>query len=181
MAGRSRENGVVYSARMYEDNSMSAEPVRHIARIDKQELAEMPSIWSDRERGRYLRHLLRARGIDPGGLFHIEYYPHRGCWLFSQTKMSARQPAHETPLFPDEEKFFLQTLAQLRNAARSAFAAVAATSIHFASHGCAYALPSRPQEVSAADLAHLLGRDAGMNPPVQFNAEGGWQPEPSDN
>jgi hypothetical protein len=160
---------------------MNTELARHIARIDKHELAGMPSFWNNRERGRYLRHLLRARGIDPGALFHIEYYPYRGCWLFFQTNEPGSQAALEMPLFQDDEKFFLQTLAQLRHAARSAFAAVAATSIHFASHGCAYALPPRPQEVAAADLAHLLGREAGTSSPVQFTAEGGWQTEPSDN
>ncbi|HEV3116296.1 MAG TPA: hypothetical protein VGY58_04535 [Gemmataceae bacterium] len=160
---------------------MSSEPVRHIARIDKQELDGMPSIWSNCERGRYLRHLLRTRGIDPGALFHIEYYPYRGCWLFSQTKQPGRQAGREASLFQNEEKFFLQTLAQLRHAARSAFAAVAATSIHFASHGCAYALPPKSQEVSAGDLAGLLGRGEGIEPRVQFTAEGGWQTEPSEN
>ena len=161
---------------------MKNDRIRRVARIDRHELAEMPSTWSNRERGRYLRILVRFRGIDPDGLFQVEYYPYRTCWLLIQEPQAEDRPATTKPtsLQPDET-FYLQTLELFRRSARTAFAAAAAKSLHFASHGSSYELPSKPQEVTAARLADLLGGNAATDPSVRFNAEGGWQNEASEN
>jgi len=54
---------------------MRSELRRYVARINKHELAAMPASWSERERGQYLRVLLQLHGIDPDGIYRIEYYP----------------------------------------------------------------------------------------------------------
>ena len=63
---------------------MRSERPRRTARLEKQELAEIPSHWSKEEQGHYLWRLLRERGIDPGRLYTVEYYPYHQCWLLTQ-------------------------------------------------------------------------------------------------
>jgi hypothetical protein len=158
---------------------MMPERSRHIARIDKTELAEMPAAWSSRERGHFLRMLLCFRGIDPHALFRVEYYPHRCCWLLLQEQRAEERPA--APFLQADEAFYLQTMTEFRRAARSAFAAASARSLHFASHGCAYQLPPKPQEATTFDLAKQLGGKVAVDSAIHFTAEGGWQRAPSEN
>ena len=158
---------------------MPDEANRRVARVDKQEFKEMPASWSDEERGQYLRRLLRCKGIDPGRLFRIEYYPHRLCWLIHQ------QPMHSAPAAPaalqGDGAFFTQVMAEFRRTARTAFASVAAHSLHFASHGCNYQLPPEPEEISTADLVDELGDVGDDGSGVRFDNEGGWQAKQSEN
>jgi|GEM_PF-5095577 len=151
---------------------------RHIARIDKTELAEMPAAWSPRERGQFLRMVLSFRGINPHALFQVEYYPYRSCWLLLQEHAEDRPAA---PFVQADEAFYAQTMMEFRRAARSAFAAATARSLHFASHGCAYQLPPKPQEATTFDLAKQLGGEPAADSAIHFTAEGGWQSAPSEN
>jgi hypothetical protein len=156
---------------------MVDEPIRRVARLDKHELADMPSAWTNQDRGRFLRLLLRQKGIDPDRLFTVEYYPHRTCWLLTQhAGLTAGTPAR-----PSDAAFYEQTALEFRRTARSAFAVQAARSLHFASHGCQYQLPAKPQEMTPSALADLLGGGGGTPPSVRFTSEGGWQTPPSDN
>ncbi|HMC89571.1 MAG TPA: hypothetical protein VKI17_08480 [Gemmataceae bacterium] len=160
---------------------MTLERTRHIARIDKNELADMPTAWSNRERGQYLRMLLSFRGINPDLLFQVEYYPYRCCWLLIQELDPDLRPPSRAPLAETAEAFYVHTMIELRRSARVAFAAAAAKSSHFACHGCAYQLPAKPQEASAFDPLKLVGSKSSSDFPVRFTAEGGWQSEPSEN
>ena len=63
---------------------MPHEQGRHVARLDKHELTGMPAQWTEPERGRHLRRLLRDRGIDPDRLYFLSYHPRHRCWLFHQ-------------------------------------------------------------------------------------------------
>jgi hypothetical protein len=156
---------------------MANEPVTRWARLDKQELADLSAQGSDQERGRLLRRLLREKGIDPNRLYRVEYHPHRLCWLLTQETAPG---GHSAPGMADD-LFYLQALTELRRTARTAFAAVAARSSHFANFGRPYQLPTEPepQPLAPRDLANLLG---GTNaPPARFDSEGGWEPELSPN
>lgn len=158
---------------------MPSEPSHLVARIDKSDLADLPGAWSEQEHGRYLRLLLRQRGLDPHRLFRVEYYPHRQCWLLIQEGESEASPP-PAPRQPDR-LFYRQVTAELRRAALTAFASQAARSVHFASHGRPYQLPPKPQELTPAKLADLLGGSAEERKSVQFTNEGGWQIKPSEN
>jgi len=162
---------------------MRSELRRYVARINKHELAAMPASWSERERGQYLRVLLQLHGIDPDGIYRIEYYPYRQCWVVTQVdrpdELPARGPASR--IKQTDEAFCKQVMTQFRHTARAAFAAAAASSTHFASFGCAYQLPAKPQELTVADLAKQLGSAGLKQPAVRFTSEGGWRSKPSDN
>src|SRR5262245_19432430 len=127
----------------------------HVARIDKCELAEMPAAWDNRQRGRYLRLLMRRRGIDPGRLYTVEYYPYRSCWVVTQNAASA--PEGAAPAAKADESFYVQVTGEFCRTARTAFAAAAARSQHFAAFGCAYQLPQKAQEMAPAELRKLIG------------------------
>ena len=154
---------------------MCNQPTRRVARLDKRELADMPSSWSSQERGEYLWLLLRFRGIDPNRLYRVEYFPLRNCWLLIQESAGAAiSVAAAPPSGPTSAAFYQQLSAELSRSARSAFAMAAAHSLHFASVGCKYQLPPKPQEISPAELTNLLG-GAVPQSAVRFDSEGGWQ------
>lgn len=155
---------------------MANEPIHCVARVDRRELAEMSPAWTDRERGQFLRLLLRREGIDPGRLYRVEYFPLRRCWLLTQNA----EP-DEAPAVGSDEQFYAIIVAELRRTARLAWAALAAQSSHFAQSGCEYQLPPKPQELTTAGLADLLGGPGEGGPGVRFDSEGGWHTEPSEN
>jgi hypothetical protein len=159
---------------------MASEPIRRVARMDKHELADMPTAWSNRERGQYLRLLLRLKGIDPNRLYAVDYYPCRACWILVQNgEPKAEEPHSIAP--QTAEAFYLQAVSELRRTARMAFAAAAARSQHFATFGCPYELPHQPQEITPADLRELVAGAGADNPSVRFTGEGGWESGPSSN
>ena len=161
---------------------MPNEPTRRVARVDKAELSEMPAHWTDPERGRYLRRLLRRKGIDPDRLYTVEYFPKHLCWLLTQEVRPAWPGAGAAaPPAQTDGGFYLQAATEFRRTARAAFARLAAHSSHFASFGCLYQLPEKPQETTPADLAKLLEGSAPKDTAVRFDAEGGWQIHPSPN
>ena len=157
---------------------MDNERLQRMARLEKRELAEIPSHWSKQERGEYLWRLLRDKGVDPGRLYTMEYFPHRQCWLLKQEIESGAQrlPIAPAPPRAAGQQFYLQLSTELRRAALAAFAAVASRSVHFARFGCDYQLPPKPQETTPADLVRLLGGLDEAEAPVRFTSEGGWQP-----
>src|SRR5438270_1623489 len=121
---------------------MPNESIRRMARLEKHELSEIPSHWSKEERGRYLWRLLRDKGIDPGRLYTVEYFPYRQCWLLTQ---EIEQGPHQRPIAMAPPckgglHFYTQVSTELRRMALSAFAAAAARSAHFARFGCDYQL-----------------------------------------
>src|SRR5881398_1522359 len=71
---------------------MPNEPSRRMARLERHELSEIPSHWSKMERGQYVWRLLRDKGIDPGRLYTVEYFPYRQCWLLTQDIEQGPQP-----------------------------------------------------------------------------------------
>jgi hypothetical protein len=142
-----------------------------IARVDRHELGEFPSSCSDAERGQRLRRLLHLRGIDPGRLFRVEYYPHHLCWLVLQEPADVQSAAVGGP--QSDATFYTQILGEFRRSARTAYSRVAAHSLQFARFGCKYELPPEPQDMTPADLADQLGGPAPVN--VRFDPEGGWQ------
>jgi hypothetical protein len=155
---------------------MPNESVQHVARIDKHELSEWPAEWSSRDRGQYLRLLLRLKGIDPERLYQTAYDPCRRCWVLTQLLEPAPGTSVDPPPSPPDDAFFVQTLAVLRRTALSAFAALAAQSRHFACSGDRkYELPPKPEEVTPARLADLLGGPDAGGPAVSFDGEGGWR------
>jgi hypothetical protein len=160
---------------------MVSEPTTRVARVDKRELADMPASWTNCQRGRHLRALLRLKGIDPNRLYTVEYYPYRSCWVLIQ--MLEPRLAMTTLAVPaqEAEAFYLQAISEFRRAARLAFAAAAARSRHFAVFGCPYELPAKIQEITPADLRELIGSAGEEKASVRFNDEGGWQTEPSAN
>lgn len=162
---------------------MVNEPMRQVARIDKAELAEMACAWSNQERGRYLRLLLQLKGIDTHRIYRLEYYPHRRCWLLIQEVGPGRHegPAAPISLSQADESFYLHAIAGFRVTARAANAALAARSPYFARSGRLYELPSRPQDMTPATLAKLLGGLADTGSAVDFDSEGGWRNRPSEN
>jgi hypothetical protein len=152
---------------------MANQLIRRVARVDKGELSGLPSDWTDRERGRYLRGLLSGKGIDPRQFFRVEYYPLSRCWLVIQeTYPSSPAPS---PAGPKDETFFTEASAEFRRVARAAFASWAARSTHFACCGQPYLLPEEPRPLLPAELVNLLGPEAGNLPPVRFDSQGGWK------
>ncbi len=160
---------------------MDNERVPRVARINVGDLAEMSSAWTNQERGQYLRLLLQGRGIDPDQLFRLEYYPQRRCWLLIQNARPGHSPRPPQPPGQADERFYVQTITDFRRTARTAFSALAAQSTYFASYGCKYQLPAKPQEISPASLSDLLGGPGSGDPDVRFDSEGGWWNEPSAN
>ncbi len=156
---------------------MPSEPSQRVARIDKSDLADLPAEWSEQERGRHLRRLFTQRGIDPHRLFRVEYYPDRQCWLLLQDAAAGASP----PSRQSDQRLFRQVMAEFRRAAVTAFARHAARSMHFARHGRPYQLPPKPQELTTAKLADLLGGLRDGQDEVYFTNEGGWQVKPSEN
>ena len=91
----------------------------------------------------------------------------------------AAAPNSTAPVAEDAD-FFVQTCTILRRTARSAYAAAAARSMHFARHGRPYELPARPQQVSSTDVAAWLGpTEPGRR--VRFDGEGRWSSDASPN
>lgn len=156
---------------------MRTERPRRTARLEKHELAEIPSHWSKDEQGVYLWRLLREKGIDPGRLYMVEYYPFHQCWLLTQEadREPHFRPIISAPLSGKGRLFYTQVSTELRRTALAAFAAAAGRSEHFARYGCKYQLPSKPQETTPADLVRSLGGPTEKDPLVQFTSEGGWQ------
>jgi hypothetical protein len=157
---------------------MRKERIRRIARLEKQELGEIPSHWSMAEQGGHLWRLLGDKGLDPARLYTVEYFPHRQCWLLTQ-EIEAGLRTRSISMAPPSEAsrlFYSQLSAELRRAAVAAFAAVAARSTHFARFGCPYQLPAKPQETTPAELLRTLGGPTEEPPQVRFTSEGGWRP-----
>jgi hypothetical protein len=152
---------------------MRTERPRRTARLEKRELAAMPSHWSKEDQGRYLWRLLREKGLNPGRLYTVEYFPYHQCWLLTQ-EADSRPIAVALPK-EGARLFFTQVSTELQRTARAAFAALAARSEHFARFGCKYQLPPKPQETTPADLTRSLGGPADEDSHVQFTSEGGWQ------
>lgn len=158
---------------------MSHEPSRRIARINRRDLLGLESPGTNPDRGRKLRLLLQAAGIDADQIFRIEYFPYRHCWVLVQE--AADPGAAQAPRSGQaDDLFYLEVMGQFRRAAQLACARSAAQSSHFARYGCAYQLPHPPEPISPADLAALLGGQ-GLEPGVRFSSEGGWISKPSPN
>jgi hypothetical protein len=147
---------------------------QRVARLNKQELDDMPAPWTRRERGHHLRRLLADRGIDPNRLYRVEYFPHRACWLFTQDAEPRSSSPVPAPAAPSDEAFYLQISLELRRSALSALAR------HRAMFGTKYQLPPEPQELSPADLVSLIGKAGEGQRSVRFDGEGGWQMETRD-
>jgi hypothetical protein len=146
---------------------MEQEVTPRLARLNRQDLDDMPGHWSDRERGQYLRLLLRLKGIDPGRLYTVSYFPHRSCWLLTQTVAPA-EPMAAVRDKPDD-LFYHEAIAEFRRTACLALAR------HPRSAG-SYELPPQPHPLTPTELAELLG-GADDLPTVRFDGEGGWQTE----
>jgi hypothetical protein len=158
---------------------MGSEPIR-VVRIDRPEMTDVPAPWTDQQRGQYLRRLLRLKGIDPDRFFRVAYYPLPRCWLVTQEAPPA--PGGTAAPARSDEVFYRETIDQFRWPAHAACKALAAHSPHFARFGRKYELPPRPEEMTPADLASLLGgAPPAKGPPLAFNSEGGWRGEPSEN
>jgi hypothetical protein len=157
---------------------MRYERPQRLARLEKRELAEIPSHWSKAEQGDYLWRLLLHKGVDPSRLYTVAYYPHRQCWLLTQEIEAGTPPRPIAPAPPCEAglRFYSQVSTELRRTALAAFAAVAGRSSHFARFGCDYELPPKPQETTPADLVSWLGGGPNQTDArVRFTSEGGWQ------
>jgi hypothetical protein len=148
---------------------MESDAPQYIARVDRQELADILASRPGAELGRHLDVLLRGKGIDPGRFFRVEYHPYHFCWLVYQ------QAAPAPPASRSAASAEASILAEFRLSARSACARAAAHSQHFARFGCKYELPPEPQEITPADLAIQLGGMAAAGSTVRFDREGGWQ------
>src|SRR5438132_3832527 len=107
---------------------MRNERNQRTARLEKRELSEMPSHWSKEEQGQYLWRLLRDKGIDPGRLYTVEYFPYRQCWLLTQEcgVGQARVSFVAAPRGEAGRLFHTQVSTELRRTALAAFS-VAAT------------------------------------------------------
>jgi hypothetical protein len=156
---------------------MENEAPRRVARIDRAELAVLGGDTPLPERGRRLWRLLRGKGIDPGRLYHVEYYPVHHCWLVTQDE---GPPAERTPQ-PLTEKadllFFVQVMTELQYVARSACRAMAAHSMHFARFGRKFQPPEPAKELPLADLVEQLGGPGDDTASVRFDSEGRWRSE----
>ena len=162
---------VLYTARSSSKiKTMESQSTRRVARIDQPELSSLPYQWSDQERGRHLRRLLRGQGIQPEQLYQIEYYPRQRCWIIVQEASQPLPRSRRTRL--DDTAFYHQARAELQRAARTAFSRMAAHSSHFACTGSDYELPPRPEELAPSELVHLLGGPRQERTPVRFDSEG---------
>jgi hypothetical protein len=74
--------------------------------------------------------------------------------------------------------FYVQAIAEFQRVARTACAAMAAHSMHFARFGRKYELPEPERELPLSDLVSLLGDTSHETPPVRFDSEGRWRHEP---
>jgi hypothetical protein len=162
---------------------MANAPTPRVARIDQREFADLLAGGTDQERGRRLRLRLHYKGIDTRRLYRTEYHPDRRCWLLIQGG-EAEFPAGPVEVPPpgkDDARFYRHTAAEFRRTARIAFAALAAASPHFARFGRSYHAPEPGRELTAAELAGLLGGPGDDGPTVNFDGEGGWRSDPSEN
>src|SRR5207302_3588828 len=93
---------------------MVSEPGRHVARINRGELTQVPPDTPLAERGRRLRRLLLLQGIDPGRLYRVEYYPHHHCWLLTQEEEPAhpRRPAPAARDAKADELYYVNVMAE---------------------------------------------------------------------
>src|SRR5438874_13803462 len=116
---------------------MRTERPQRLARLEKRELAEIPSHWSKADQGEYLWRLLRDKGIDPGRLYTVEYFPYRQCWLLTQDIEQGPQP-RPIAIAPRGEAGLLvytHVTTALRRTALAAIAVAAGRSVHFARFG----------------------------------------------
>ena len=158
-----------------------SEPVRKVARLDKGAVSDFPPETSFQERGRSLRSLLLGHGIDPERLYLIEYYPRHHCWLLTQGGEPEQRRAPVVRLAPtgtSDEALYLELMTALQRAARVACAAMAASSTQYARSGGKYQLPEKPQELTTAELAELLGDADAGDRSIQFDSEGRWRAKP---
>jgi hypothetical protein len=158
-----------------------SQPVRKVARLDKGAVSDFPPDMSLQERGHSLRALLRGQGIDPERLYLIEYYPRHHCWLLTQGGEPEQRQApvvEFTPAGQSNEALYLELMTALQRAARVACAAMAASSTQDVRSGGTYRLPEKPQELTTAELAELLGDTDVGDRSIQFDSEGRWRTEP---
>ena len=151
---------------------MEHEPVKRVARLDRWEVAALPTQWTDEEKGCQLRLLLRERGIDPNRLYFLNYHPRHHCWLFTQ-----RCPEPEALVATAgkaDDAFYRQLAGELRRTARLA-------SVSQGTWWVPYRLPDAPEIVSPSELAMELSAAGEARASVRFNREGGWQSGPSAN
>ncbi len=156
---------------------------QRVARIDRQELTDLPANWSNEERGQYLRVLLKRKGVDVNRLYRLEYYPYHYCWLMLQ-EQRGEELAVDTDERPQEAadaEFYSRMMAEFRRTAMSAMAALAARAPHFVRHGGKYQLPSPPRELTSRELEEMLGGAEQDRFSISFDTEGGWQFGPSEN
>jgi hypothetical protein len=153
---------------------MPNDAATRVARIDKAEWSGMPLHWTRQERGRFLRQLLRQKGVDPDRLYKVEYHPRHACWLLVQ-EAGPEEPSIPTtaaPPSPADELFYLRAADEFR---RTALLALGSRPGPFANLRGKYELPDKGEEISPADLAHVLGGRPATDPPVRFDAEGRWR------
>jgi hypothetical protein len=153
---------------------MPGEPSQRVARIDKRELADLPSQWTGDERGQYLRLLLRRRGIDLNRFYRVQYYPHHTCWLVTQD-IGPGQPAAGTPATQTDTALYARLVDEFRRTAVTAIARLSGQSPSLSAQGGRYELPPKPQELTPAELAKLIGGYPGDGASVRFDGEGGCQ------
>jgi hypothetical protein len=153
---------------------MRHEQATRVARIEKADLAGLPPQWTPRERGQYLRGLLRQKGVDPDQLYQVEYHPRHSCWLLIQQTEPVDQPAAPAAVPPSQsdELFYVRVTDELR---RTALAALGTRSVYFAHGAGRYELPEKAEEISPAELMNQLGGPCAGDPPVRFDAEGRWR------
>jgi hypothetical protein len=148
-----------------------------MARIERAELAGLGGDMPLTERGRFLRELLQAKGIEPDRLYRVEYYPTHHCWLVTQAAGS-RLPEAGARRPRADAVFYAQAIVEFQRVARAACAAMAAHSMHFARFGRKYELPEPERELPLSDLVSLLGDTGPETPPVRFDSEGRWRHDP---
>ncbi len=153
-----------------------------MARIDRNDLANLPPQSTNAQRGRLLRVLLQQRGIDVRRLYQLAYFPHRRCWLLTQEALPEGECVSAAAPGPgkEDEAFYLQTLDDLRRTQRTALAGHVGHAFYHAYQG-PYELPEKPREMSTADLAELLGDAGGGAERIRFDGEGRWLKEPRRN
>jgi len=158
-------------------------PEKRVARINKHELADMPAVWTNQERGQFLRLLVQFKGIDLTRFYTVEYYPHRACWLVTQEGGAARDATAGTSLpgGKADEALYLRMRDEFRRTAVAACAVLEAHSPHLAAHGAKYQLPPKPQEITPAELLDQIGGSETGGPAVRFDGEGGWHSGPAEN
>jgi hypothetical protein len=169
------QNTVAQLAGAWQHEGMSNE-LRRVAHINHHELSDLPPEWGNPERGRFLRRLLRCKGIDPDRYYQVTYHPLPRCWLLTQAADKPRDAGNALANAQEEEQFNFRALAEFRYRARAACAALAANSIHFARFGRPYKLPEKAEVLTPADLANQLGGAiASGEYPLLFDNEGGWR------